>query len=128
MCGVHSCVRAWSTAPRLGKNYSKKNQLTLLVNLESFLSQKKKIKIKIKKNRIHSLYPSSTINSFLNPPSSCKVLILLFLSKKKKKKFRTAFQLSWTTEMISRHQRQGSLSLALSLSHPHTRSSFNNLM
>ena len=108
MCGVHPCVRVQSAAPRLGKNYPKKNQLTLLVNLESFLSQKKK------KIGIHSLYPSSTINSFLNPPSSSKVLILLFLSKKKK--FRTAFQLSWTTEMISRHQRQGSLSLSLSLS------------
>ena len=116
MCGVHSCVRAWSTAPRLGKNYSKKNQLTLLVNLESFLSQKKKIKIKIKKNRIHSLYPSSTINSFLNPPSSCKVLILLFLSKKKKK-----IQNCFSTFMDNRNDQSSSetrfsLSLSLSLS------------
>ena len=104
---------------RLGKNYPKKKKSANIISQFGILSlSKKKNKNKNKKNRIHSLYPSSTINSFLNPPSSCKVLILLFLSKKKKKKFRTAFQLSWTTEMISRHQRQGSPSLSLS-NHTH---------
>ena len=104
-CGAHPCVR-------LEKNYPKNIQLTLLVNLESILSHEKK-------KGIHSLHPSSTMNSFLNPPSSSsKVLLLLSLFKKK-------IQNCFSTVMDNRNDQSSSetrfsLSLSLSLSlHTH---------